>query len=80
MHCQVTSTYEKFVIVGDEVKFYADGWELLRGSEAETSGVLDDFGVFVEKQQDGSFVHSTGSLFLELSTEQLYEDIVHLAD
>lgn len=72
-----------------------NGWELLRGTEEDTFKVLDDFGVFAEKQADGTFVHSTGSLFLvdednnirniyqmgeELLPTVVYDDIMSLVD
>jgi protein SCO1/2 len=39
-------------------------WVLLRGDEAQTSQVTKSYGVTVQKLNDGSFVHTTTSLFL----------------
>lgn len=39
-------------------------WVLLRGDEAQTAQVAKSYGVTVQKLSDGSFVHTTTSLFL----------------
>lgn len=71
------------------------GWTILRGTEESTQKVAKDFGVFVEKEPDGSFVHSTGSLYLvdrsnnlrkvyamgdKMPTDKILDDILNLAN
>lgn len=78
---------------GDRLHMDRSGWKVLRGTQAETSQVADQFGVYVEKQTDGSFVHSTRSLYLvdrddqirkvyqmgdEMPTDEIYNDILKL--
>ncbi|PWK06994.1 SCO family protein [Tumebacillus permanentifrigoris] len=82
------------------LKQYADrlhmdrsGWKVLRGTPEQTAQVADQFGVYLEKQADGTFVHSTRSLYLvdrnnqirkvyqmgnEMPTDEVYNDILKL--
>ncbi|MBL0388208.1 SCO family protein [Tumebacillus sp. ITR2] len=84
----------------DVLKQYADrmkmdraGWKVLRGTQDETAQVADSFGVYLEKQADGSFVHSTRSLYLidrnnqirkvysmgnDMPSDEVYNDILKL--
>ncbi|WP_018130605.1 SCO family protein [Effusibacillus pohliae] len=41
------------------LKIDPSGWKLLRGTEEATKKVANDFGVFVEKEPDGSVTHTT---------------------
>ncbi|MFD2168432.1 SCO family protein [Tumebacillus lipolyticus] len=41
-----------------------NGWSILRGDVATTKKVVEDYWVYAEKQPDGSFIHSSRSLFL----------------
>ncbi|KEO82290.1 SCO family protein [Tumebacillus flagellatus] len=78
----------------DRMRMDRSGWKVLRGTEAQTSQVADAYGVYLEKQADGSWVHSTRSLYLvdadnqirkvynmgdEMSTDEVYRDILKLA-
>jgi protein SCO1/2 len=77
----------------DRLKMDRTGWKVLRGTQQETSAVADQFGVYLEKQADGSFIHSTRSLYLvdqnnqirkvyqmgnEMPTDEIYNDILKL--
>ncbi|KEO81900.1 SCO family protein [Tumebacillus flagellatus] len=84
----------------DVLRAYADrmgidpsGWVILRGTEAETTKVADDYGLLLEKNSDGSFTHSTRSLFLmdrnnnirrqyqmgsDMPTNKVLDDILNL--
>ncbi|TBL69918.1 SCO family protein [Paenibacillus thalictri] len=57
-------TPEVFKSYGDRMGIDYSGWNLLTGTEKETGDTARDFGVLVQKMQDGSFVHTVTSLFL----------------
>ncbi len=53
------------------LKQYADklgvdrsGWSMLRGDQQKIDTILKDYGVMAVKQDDGSFVHNTNTLYL----------------
>lgn len=69
------------------------GWVVLRGTEAETNKVAKDYGVLLEKNTDGSFTHSTRSLYLvdrannvrgqyqmgaDMPTDKVLDDVLNL--
>lgn len=48
----------------NRLKMDSSMWVLLRGEEAQSAQVAKSYGVTVQKLNDGSFVHTTSSLFL----------------
>jgi protein SCO1/2 len=77
------------------LKIDPSGWSILRGTEQQTKEVADQFGVFIEKQPDGTYAHSTRSLFLvdannnirkiytmgdKMPTEEVLSDILQLVN
>lgn len=71
----------------------SNGWTVLRGTEEETERVVKAFNILVQKTPDGSFIHSTRSLFLidasgqirkiysmgsEMNNDEVLKDIAEL--
>lgn len=69
------------------------GWFFYRGTEQEAQKVAEDYKVFVEKQADGMFVHTTRALLLvdrnnnvrkiykmgaDMNNQEIYQDIITL--
>jgi len=78
---------------GDRLGIDRGGWQLLRGQEAQTKKVANDYGIVVEKLKDGTFMHSNLSLVLidaknnirriyemgnEMDNDKILADIVKL--
>lgn len=76
-----------------KLKMDLTGWNMYRGSVADTQKVLKDFNIFAEKQSDGFFIHPTNSLFLvdknnnvrkiytmgqDMQNDQIIKDIIQL--
>lgn len=97
----VSVTFDGTRDTPDVLKAYADtmgadlsGWTFLRGPEDEVAKIMSNFGAYVEKQPDGSFAHTTDSLYLVDKknnvrkvyhmgqdmepTDEVYKDIVGL--
>jgi protein SCO1/2 len=77
----------------DRMGIDQSGWVILRGTEEQTNKVANDYGLLLEKNSDGSFTHSTRSLFLmdrnnnvrgqylmgnEMPTDKVLDDIENL--
>jgi protein SCO1/2 len=76
------------------LKVDPSGWHILTGTPENTQKTATDFGAFVEKQADGTFVHSITSLFLvdrdnnirkvypmgdQMPTDEILADILQVA-
>jgi protein SCO1 len=77
----------------ERMKIDPSGWKVLHGTEEQVTKVASDFGLFLEKQADGTFVHSTRALYLvdannnirkvfdmgvEMPTDEVEKDIRNL--
>jgi len=77
-------------------KFHAEpgGWTFLRGDEAATQKLAEDYGIMVLKDQDGNFTHSNAVLIVDpkgtlrtyydagdpqLDPEYIVKDVITLA-
>jgi len=78
---------------GERLGIDRSGWQLLRGQEAQTKKIANDYGIIVEKLKDGTFMHSNLSLVLidgknnirriyemgnEMDNDKILADIVKL--
>lgn len=76
-----------------QMKADPSGWFFYRGTEQEAMKTAEDYKVLVEKQADGTFVHSTRALLLvdrnnnvrkiykmgaDMNNQEIYQDIVTL--
>lgn len=78
----------------DNIGMDPDLWQVVRGTPAETIQIADQFGAYVAKEADGTFTHSTKSLFLvdgannirrvyymgdKMPSEEILDDVLQLA-
>ncbi|PWK14951.1 SCO family protein [Tumebacillus permanentifrigoris] len=77
----------------DRMGIDQSGWVILHGTQEQTFQVANDYGVLLEKNTDGSFTHSTRSLYLvdrtnnvrgqyqmgaDMPTDKVLDDILNL--
>ncbi|MCX7569660.1 SCO family protein [Tumebacillus sp. DT12] len=96
----VSITFDPTNDTPDVIREYANrlgidpsGWLLLTGTEEQTKKAAEDFGVYVQKEADGTFTHSVTSLQLVdeknnirktykmgegMPVEEVYSDIMNL--